>query len=518
MQDRLRDFITARLGDPASRTPDERQEIYRRIRAAVANMPPDALGGDPLHAGYAMEAAIAEIETAIRSAAVSAATAGSPAPGGRLSGLVDRVLSYAAGFKARYAALAAGLATFTDLLKPIGEYTLFFLVASTVVGLAAAAVRPFVRPLRPRIDRALEFCLFLFLASAIWWSIQVLVPGADKKGGVAEIVPGVSAIQQALMRSVGRIEDNTKRIADIMEAQAKQEAEERARAEKIVAEMTKNVVMPAATPPGESPIELALRAQGYTLDAAGLEKAVRAGDFTSVFRFAQLQIVLPVDRLPGIAMAASEPLAINGFFSYLNSATSSRETVEYAARLAAFRNGIRATFQGSRAKSKLCGTEFAISAAALETICRMDGLEFADAYIGYAQRVWGADLFSYDFSLRALGELPITRVPGVSRMGDLTKRCAYYEVETSFMALDPKVVSVTPYIWRVTLIEQGLLQRNVVMISTDKRMERSNFDRTCNFHERAQKGMRFCRSRFLVGTPCGAVKGYVALSWSGAPD
>jgi hypothetical protein len=117
--------------------------------------------------------------------------------------------------KLKYGAIPGIITTISDFVKPILDLTTPIMIGSAAGGVALAIIARFLKAPRDRTVASGAFvCAILFLFSFGWWGAQHLIRGAEANGVIAEIVPGASKVQNALLASLGRIERNTQRTAE----------------------------------------------------------------------------------------------------------------------------------------------------------------------------------------------------------------------------------------------------------------------------------------------------------------
>ena len=128
-----------------------------------------------------------------------------------------RLIEFFKTLKGRYGAMAGALSTASDFIKPIGDFTLAFALAAPFFSLVFYAISRRNGKLQEHARAATSFCLALAICSVGWLALQNLIPGAKAKGAVAEVIPGATAVQNVILASLGRIEQNTERAASSAE-------------------------------------------------------------------------------------------------------------------------------------------------------------------------------------------------------------------------------------------------------------------------------------------------------------
>lgn len=328
-----------------------------------------------------------------------------------------------------FLAISGVLTSVSDFLKPILDFTGLFAIGS---GLALFALLVLIkrRPeSRQRYLGTASFCGVLLLCSAGWWGVQKVVPGANANGLIAEIVPGASAAQNALLASLGRIEQQTKRVGDLLEEGVKREREAQEAIEQ-------------ARSARSNELQARIHEGGYTLDATGYLAAI-ADEYRYKDDFKEFGIKLTEPAFKN-ALKNAELKKVYSIMVFLFLA---RDDYAEVRRLLSQPSNdaktAREAFKSKNARATVCNPgsySLVISAQSLTSACKLEGRAFATAYASYFNSAYsrayldvdiGFQVLESDYSIRALSELKITTLTEPIRFGNLPL-CGYYEGEISF--------------------------------------------------------------------------------------
>ncbi len=78
--------------------------------------------------------------------------------------------------------------------------------------------------LQDHAKTATHFFAALAICSIGWLGLQNIIPGAKAKGVVAEVIPGATQLQNAILASMGRIETRLDRIGSTLETKVQKTA------------------------------------------------------------------------------------------------------------------------------------------------------------------------------------------------------------------------------------------------------------------------------------------------------
>ncbi|MCD0420263.1 hypothetical protein LOC51_23855 [Rubrivivax sp. JA1024] len=186
--------------------PGERAIAYEQARSALDKAFKDD-PGNPNHLGYLydLDETIAATEARYRTHRT------------KLDDLLDPVRQLSTRAKLKYGAIAGAISLVSDFIKPILELTLPILIGSAVAGLVLFAGSRLFGGSRALLQSGAFLCSVLFVCSFGLWGAQHFIKGADAQGVVAELVPGASQVQNALLAMLSRIESNTRETAEGVE-------------------------------------------------------------------------------------------------------------------------------------------------------------------------------------------------------------------------------------------------------------------------------------------------------------
>lgn len=323
--------------------------------------------------------------------------------------------------------LAAGLATLADFVQPVVSLTkpvtLGSLLAAVFLWLTARAAPV----LRARLMTAAQFFLMLFVCSGAWWALQSILPAGQNEGALVEILPGAGLIQESLVKPLARVEEQTKRVGDLLEQQSREqrEAEEKSRleAEAIEKEWLDNarkVIIDA----------------GYTTDAAGYVRAVADG-FSEIGRFELLKI-LPT--APVVSQALTEIDDSAKLFNLTSFIRSNKDRMGFLrpidAALNSDKDRIEKAFVTGEARNAICAREKYVQPIAvkrLNEICGLPDRKFAVAYRKFNAEVYSNPNFqSYNFSISNPEKINSVKISAQAPFWKL-EECEYYEGNYRFV-------------------------------------------------------------------------------------
>jgi len=257
------------------------------------------------------------------------------------------------------------------------------------------------------LRRVSQFCMVLFASCLLWFGAQQLVPQAQASGAVAQIVPGVSEFQQAILHRLTGIEGQTTRIGDLLEQQAEaaRQAEERKRQAYLD---NQQEYEDAQRIDHEARIKRArdrVAAGGYSADTAGMLRAAHE-NFSYIDDFALLDITLQASDLAAALNAEMDEGALYSLRSFVRN--RARDDIEMQVlqqnlerenrRLSDFTHS-RSSVDGYRSvtpphvrpaiKNDVCDKEkysVIVSESALDELCEMPVSEFFRSQQSYISR------------------------------------------------------------------------------------------------------------------------------------
>jgi hypothetical protein len=326
-------------------------------------------------------------------------------------------------------AIVGGLISLCDFLEKVGPFTTIAMLASAF-GLAVAFVLYKTGYLSANFGRNACLALLLMLGgSASVKAAQSFIPGASENGVIAQVVPGASALQNTMLSSLGRIEEQTKRVSDILEDNARREqqardAESKQRSDKI------------------KELRALIAEGGYSLDEAGYLAAALDGQYLE--DFAQVGITISEAGLRNFLANVDDNKKLSALGKFLD---SRRDTIAVRKVIADYIDDgkkMPIAFQNKGARSAVCDASAYALPIAIEQFtaaCKLDGRAFAQAYAEYFNETYGrlmhathvrADSISpLEYLKKSLSELPIQKVDAPLVLSKLPG-CAYYQGVLSF--------------------------------------------------------------------------------------
>jgi len=186
-------------------TLDERLECYEQVRTSIGTLRvPTA---EALQNSIRLDRVIKSVERSHQKAPDQS----------KIDKAIGWLIETIASFKLKFGALAAGVATISDFIKPIASVTGVAMVAAAIGVSTILLLRPKIKLHRELANNAMAFSAALFVFSAVWFSAQRFIPGAEASGAVTKVVPGAEALQTAMLGTLSKIEGETRRTADSME-------------------------------------------------------------------------------------------------------------------------------------------------------------------------------------------------------------------------------------------------------------------------------------------------------------
>lgn len=474
----FRAIISRQLANVDASRADERHAVYDRARD-VLHKALEANPGQPEFLGYLYELdrVIDEIEREY---------AATPS---KVDRLLAPIRSLSAQAKLKYGAIAGLVATIADFVKPVLELTVPVMAASAVGGIVLLAGSGLARKRRTALLSGAFLCGLMFLFSFGWWGLQHFVRDADANGAFAEIVPGASTVQTALLTRLGRIEDQTRRVGDLLEEQARRSAEE-AREEAAMEEEFKRQEREKKDLARQR-IEIA----GYRPDAEGMVKAFKdKSDVTDAF--GTLGIEPTEAAVRAVAPTARTTDEVRQLASLIRD-HAARSPVIQKLQQAMAADGARlaAAFQEASAKATVCDPRnysLVIGPDLLKKACAQDGLRFANTFQQYFTAAYANSLGALDFMRKATSSLPVEKVAGTIWPGE-TKDCGYYEGELDYFHIGGL------FAWGATSARNS--SRVTYVWSTDPRFGEGSQNR-CPMVDVQANRAGFCRARVIVASAC----------------
>ncbi|RIK97048.1 MAG: hypothetical protein DCC74_08650 [Proteobacteria bacterium] len=488
-------IITRHLANVDASRATERHTVYERVKD-VLHKALEANPGQPELLGYLYELdqAIDEIERGYAAAPSK----------------VDRLLAPIRGLstqaKLKYGAIAGLVATIADFVKPVLELTVPVMAASAIGGIVLLAGSGLARKHRTSLLSGAFLCGLMFMFSFGWWSLQHVVRDADANGAFAEIVPGASAVQTAFLTRLGRIEDQTRRVGDLLEEQARRSAEE-AREEAAMEEEFKRQERERKDLARQR-IEIA----GYRPDAEGMVKAfMDKSDVADAFDTLGIEPnEAAIRAVAATARTTDEIWRIAHLIKDRAARSPAIQKLQQA--MAADGAKLAAAFQEAGAKATVCDSRnrsLVIGPGLLKKGCAQDGLRFANAYMAYHQAAYGdmptpkgveyvaALTHPVLYMRNATANLPVEKVAGTLWLGRV-KDCTYYEGEIDYFfngGLNYWGTLPTPGSNTITFFTQSL----------DKSFAEGAATR-CPLADVRTGRARFCRARVILATWCEGTK------------
>lgn len=357
------------------------------------------------------------------------------------------------GIDAKYGLLAVFIPFLNDFIKPIVDLGPAAIGASAILGIALVGYARFAKKNRRELKTLGACCGIIFVLSGALATAQIFVPGASANGVTAQLVPGVGNVQDAMLSSLGRIEQQTKRVGDLLEDNVRQQKADRERAERQAREgEAKQKQFEAQRRQAEAQqLEEArqkIRAAGLEVSPRGLMDAAQKNDHRLIGYFRGLDITLTPEavskylaEMEGPVGPSGLPAGPGGLTSYLSNQGNATELGIQRA-IASERDRLAATFRKSRAQSTICNPPaktIVIAAKALREVCAADGIQFAIKFTEYFRKFWllaGAGtgpvtIYAGDYLKENPEELPATTVSGPMSFMKL-EPCKYYRGVLSF--------------------------------------------------------------------------------------
>lgn len=276
------------------------------------------------------------------------------------------------------------------------------------------------------------------MCSAGWWGLQNVIPGAKASGVVAEVVPGLEKVQQAMLSSLGRIEMQTKRVGDLLEQSARQQEADKKQAEREMRDYQDKQV---------NDVRRKIQGFGYSLDAKGLAAAMAASD-SVVFDYKSLGISLTPEAAAAQLNTLNDKDKISNFLDNLSSLSRDEPGARRIhATFNTEREWILKAFRQSRARDVICNPPAQAPVIAPETfkkVCALSGMEFAAKFADYFRDHWfritggSQDMPQAHLYLQlAPSELPVIKLNGPIDFSKL-QACKYYQRNLNFWVYEQR--------------------------------------------------------------------------------
>jgi len=497
MHEQLVRIIEAELHKIDASSMAARQAVYERVRSTIARF----------HGGNTFKPEGIQISLALENVIETIEKRYDTHAGTRVERAIHGTMSTLAGFKSKYGAFAVAATTLSDFLKPIVELTQPVILLSAAGGAIFFVLRKFAGSFRPTMQSGAQFCAIMFLCSLSWWGLQRTVPGANANGAIAAVVPGATAVQNAVLASLGRIEHQTKRVGDILEDSAlrdqrlREEAKQESERARLESERQQRDRL--------DQIRKKIADAGFSIDLKGMLSAIVAG-FSHAHDFSQLGVTLNEKETYEFLGQMTDVSTIYNLWRHLLPNKDDHAFLrKLFAAMVSDAERLSQLFEGKNARAVVCDPKsytVLIAPAALTKSCAQEGLAFASSYVTYFDRVYGligqgtGKLVSlgtpFKFSRKYPEDLPVIRVDGQLNLSRLTAeggRCRYYEGNYSFFVgggLLPFGAFEYPGTSSITYFEV-----------LDLDFGRHRFGERCNFHDIAGN-RRQCRARVIAAIAC----------------
>jgi hypothetical protein len=217
---------------------------------------------------------------------------------------------------ATFGPIAAALSTFIDFVQPIVALTRPITIGAFILAGILWLTARAAPALRERLLGVSRFFLLLSACSAGWWALQSVLPEGKSGGALVELVPGAHTIQETLVKPLARVEEQTKRVGDLLETQAREqrEAEEEAKRQMAAYERQQAAHEKERTDAARRIITDA----GYSVDPDGYVKAIGQG-FSQRHQFDQLKIPVTPEALTKALHVANDELEMAYLTAYVRS-------------------------------------------------------------------------------------------------------------------------------------------------------------------------------------------------------
>ncbi len=470
------DIIRRQLGDGHSLSAEQRHAVYERVRAFVQNhyRTQGFSHLDYMTAALTIEQAIGDVEAEFAQA----------------PSFVDRAMhaagDFAVQFKTKYGAFAGVVSTAADFIKPVVDLTQAIVIGSGVIGIALVALARGAKTSRGKINQAATFCGLLFACSLSWLGIQNFVPGANANGAIAQLVPGASALQDAVVASLGRIEQQTKRVGDILEDNVRRDREKQ---REETERMGKRIVD-----------------AGFSLDAKGIANAVRA-NYRYLGDFAQLGVKPAEGAITDLLVSLDKKEEMESARAYLSQQKDDYPFIRKIQQsIEADRGRLAGVFEGADARRRLCDKatySYPVATARLHQACKSEGLLFAHKYSKYANEVYDLALVPVSYSTQAIDSLPVTKLRGRASLSSLENTCSYYEIEYHFGFTHYTTArGIQQSVGQLLVSENGDALIGKTISVFDPNFEQFKFADRCETNQITLRKVAACRARLLVASRC----------------
>lgn len=477
----FRAIISQQLAAIDATNPAERNVVYERVKDVLQKAIERSQDQSKLldHI-YELDQVVNEIESGYAKAP------------SRFDQLLNPVRNLSTQVKLKYGAIAGLISAVADFVKPLLELTVPIIIISAIGGIVLFLGFFLTKRSRPVLQSGALLCVLLFLFSSGWWGLQHLVRNADANGALAEILPGASAVQNAFLARLGRIEAQTRRVGDLLEEQARRSAEQTREAAAMDEEYKRK------EREEEDVARQRIVIAGYKPDAEGLVRAFKDNsDITNAFDTLRIE---PTEA--AVKAVASKVQTVEETRNLANLIRNRGQRLPAMQKLQqsldADGTKLSAAFQEANAQATVCNQHnylLAIGPDVLKKACALNGLRFAEAFAKYFSAAH-KHLDTFDFMRKATSSLPVEKVAGTIWPGQI-KSCGYYEGELDYFhrgsfVRPPYGTISTPNsaniidVWNSTAEEFGAGSQN-----------------RCALNNINAGRARFCRARVIIATPCG---------------
>jgi hypothetical protein len=412
----------------------------------------------------------------------------------RISGAIGEYWEKASPTLKGLAALAAILA---DFLKPMAQLTQFTTIGAAIATFVFALLASRAKEARAQIGGAAAVCGVLFTCSAGFWAVQAIVPNGKENGALAELVPGVSSLQSALLQEA-------RGIRTVLEEEAKRDQADREKNEREAREAENQRQRERQQELDEK--KRRISEAGYSLDAGGLAAAVRDG-----YRYVDYFTDLKIEPNEAAIAATLGSLTKSEQVAYVATYITEKKDDYGFIRtmhegILADKGRIVAAFSSANAHQDLCtqaNYKYVIAATNLQNICRENGLKFATSYVAYFSATYaligGAfqdpeDLLAVgDFMMKDVSRLPVTRVNKL--VFAQLEVCKYYEGELIFFDYGGPINPWASF--------QNPRTADISFFKVRDPKFATGKPTTCSFGEVLQRRDLQCRTQVILASSCG---------------
>lgn len=410
----------------------------------------------------------------------------------RLDRLLKPIRNLSTEAKLKYGAIAGLISTVADFVKPLLELTVPIIVSSAIGGIVLLLGSSLAKTSRPLLQSGAFLCGLLFLFSSGWWGLQHFVRDADANGAFAEIIPGASTVQDAFLARLGRIEEQTRRVGDLLEENARQTAEEARESAAMDKEFRRQ------EREKENLARERIRIAGYHADAGGFVRAYMGNaDVKDAFDTLRIEPTeAAVRAVAPTVQTTKEMLELSSLVRDRANRLPDLQKLKHSLDLDGAK--IAAAFQEANAQATVCNPQnysLLIGSDLLKKACAENGRRFANAFEDYFTAAYATtNLTSLDFMRKAPSSLPVEKVAGTLWPGEI-KDCRYYAGELDYFHIGGL------FSWGTIGTRNSA--RIVYVYSEDPQFGQDSEKRCPKVDVEAGRA-RFCRARVIVATSCKA--------------